>query len=232
MYRKHDSALNSQIARVYRSNFVGSTRRLRQLLGDPHLATLYRWTEGTSPRRQTLVRMCRLIIWGADEWPDDVRVLWNEKRISPTSEVRDPFVLSERIRFGFGGRRDTGALIRDSMTRMGIEHKSHLGRLMGLPDHARYKYIWRWYNGVRCTETFMVRVLALLLFDWRGYPVEDMWSIDWQAKNVEWRWDGLAGAPKPLPGNPFEWLALAPAKKGVRPRRSLRVAPYPVSMVA
>ena len=195
-------------------------------------SSTYYWAKGRPPRRRTLVRMCRLLIWGAAQWPDDVTVHWDEMRISPDGVMANPFQLSPSVTFAFGGDRDTGALTREAMQRLGIEQKTHLGRLLGVPHKMEYQYVYRWYAGARCTGGYMMRLLALLLMDWRGYPVSDMWSIDWHARTVEWSWDGLAGSPKPLPGNPFDWFALAPQLRRIPKRASLVVAPYPVSMVA
>lgn len=216
---------------MYRIHCIGSAVRLRRLM-DVTYSSTYFWAKGRPPRRRTLVKMCRLLIWGAAAWPEDVNVHWDEMRISPETSMPNPFQLSPTVSFAFGGDRDTGALIREAMQRLGIEQKAHLGRLLGTPPKLEYQYVYRWYAGQRCTGGYMMRLLALLLMDWRGYPVSDMWSIDWHEKTVEWSWDGLAGAPKPLPGNPFEWFALAPEIRRIPKRASVAVAPYPVSMVA
>ena len=226
------SVVDGQIVASFSRFYIGSPSRLAALMEVDYLS-VNRWTGGRRPTRLGVIRMCRLLMWGAAQWPDEARVEWAAMRVS-SPRLPDPFQLSESVRFAYGGQRDGGALIRDAMSRMGLDQATHLGRLLGVPDRWRYKYVWMWRSGMRrCGSRYLMRLLALLLWDWRGYPVTDIWAVNWAARTVEWSWDGHSGAPTPLPGNPFEWLASTGRRAGRGPaRRRLAVEPYPVSKVA
>ena len=176
-----------------------------------------------------VTRMCRLLMWEAYDWPHDALVDWQELRTGGGAPV-DPFRLSPSIRFGFGGPRDGGALIRDAAQRLGIEHRAHLGRLLGIKteDRSNYRHVMDWHNGKRrCSARYLLRLLGLLMWAWRGYPVADMWAVDWSARTIEWSWDGMPTVGPPLPGNPFDWLELAGRHRRPKRRRP-RAVPMPV----
>lgn len=177
-----------------------------------------------------VTRMCRLVLWKVDTWPDDAEIDWQETRTGGGALV-DPFRLSPSIRFGFGGPRDTGALIRDATEYLGIEHRAHLGRLLGVSQKHRrhYRAVMDWYNGRRrCSPRYLLRLLGLLLWARAGYPIDDIWSVDWSTRTVEWQWDGQPTVAAPLPGNPFEWLELAGRPRRRRQRRLRSTPPLPV----
>ena len=221
--------IDSQVLNIYVRHYMGSAARLSPLLDGVTRTTVGFWLRGQRPRSSTLVRMCRLLMWGAARWPDEATIEWAAMRMHPAG-MPDPFALSESVRFGYGGPRDRGALIRDSMARLGIEHKAHMGRLLGCPEKWTYQYVWNWMSGRRrVSPRYLARLLALLLWDWRGYPVNDMWTVHWAARVVEWSWDGASGAPTPLPGSPFEWMAIAGRRGRMPAYRRLAVDPKPVA---
>lgn len=203
------SVINQFIITTFIVRLMESTRGTARVLGVSE-RELYRWLRGEHhPTRTWLTRMCRLVLWGARDWPVEVSVHWEEMRVSHPDLVGDPFRLSRisNIRFGYGGERDGGALIRDTMKWLGLEHKTHLGRLLGLPHKERYRYIWAWSRGDRKAQgRYVIRLLALLLWQWRGYPVRDMWAVHWESQTVEWAWEGNSLAPLGIPECPFNWM--------------------------
>ena len=227
---KRSRPVEQQIVASYTRYYTGSTNRLARLV-ETHIDGALRWQSGYHrPNRYMVTRMCRLLMWGACNWPDEVSVQWEAMRVSPPG-TPDPFRLSETVRFGFGGPRDGGALIRSAMQRLGIERRAHMGRLLGTPPKLEGHYVMLWSNGTRkCSTRYLLRLLALLLWDWRGYPVSDMWSVDWASRTIEWSWDGQSGAPVPLPGNPFQWLELAGRRRRPQTKQGLAIEPMPVYM--
>ncbi len=230
------SSINRLVIDTFTARLMESRRGAARILGVSE-REVYRWLHGEHhPTRTWLTRMCRLVLWGARDWPSGVRVHWDEMRVSHPDLVGDPFRLgrSSNIRFGYGGERDGGALIRDAMEWLGLEHKTHLGRLLGLPEKERYRYIWAWSRGDRKAQgRYVIRLLALLIWQWRGYPVGDMWAVHWEAKQVEWAWEGKSLAPLGIPGCPFIWME----QQWQERRRPLKtwppdvfVEPRPVSM--
>ena len=223
------SELDRQIVAALTRHYIGSPARLMRLVDVQNRKTVTYWLSGASrPNRTALTRMCRLVMWGASRWPEEARVEWSAMRMWPPT-MPDPFKLSERVRFGYGGQRDGGALIRDAMARLGIEQTAHLGRQLELPDKMAYKYMYRWRNGLyKASSRYLIRLLALLLWDTVGFPVLDMWAVNWTSRTVEWSWDGHSGAPVPLQGNPFEWLAITGQRVSLPPLRRLHVEPLPI----
>lgn len=221
--------VETQVFAIYIRHYMGSAARLSPLL-DVTRPGMANWLRGEGrPRANTLVRMCRLLMWGGARWPDEARIEWTAMRVQPAG-MPDPFALSESVRFGYGGPRDRGALLRDSMARLGLDRKAHMGRLLGCPDKWTYQYVWNWMSGRRrVSPRYLVRLLALLLWDWRGYPVNDMWAVHWSARTVEWSWDGNSGAPTPLPGSPFDWMKSAGRPGRLPSYRRLAVDPKPVA---
>ena len=222
-------SIDGIITTAYCHGYMGTVARTARLL-ETHPEQVGAWKAGKKrPSRYSALRMCRLLMWGAATWPDEAGVHWKEMRVE---SIPDPFALSPHTRFGFGGPRDSGALIRDAMKRLGIDRRGHLGRLLGVPQTLEYRYVMTWANGVKRTgPRYLLRLLALLMWDWRGYPVSDMWSVDWAHRTIEWSWDGNSLAPKPLAGSPFEWMELI-RSPGRPPTRRLAVQPIPIYMVA
>lgn len=218
----HHRPLEGTIVTAFVRN-IGSAGRLRRLLEFGNNIPICTWMAGQRrPQPLSALRMCRLLMWGAFRWPDEYRVHWED--LSVSGGMANPFQLSQNVTFGFGGQRDRHAVIRDALDRLGIEHKTHFGRLMGVPKRWQYRYVQEWRSGARKPGThYLLRLLALLLWDWHGYPVSDMWKVHWESRTVEWSWDGHSTAPKPLPGNPFEWLAIE-GKLGQRSQRKRVVA--------
>ena len=225
------AAHEQQVVRAFARQYIGGTLHLCRLL-EARAITVMPWSAGRArPSRKMVTRMCRLLMWGAVDWPREARVHWTEMTVS--GGAPDFFTLYGGTRFSYGGKRDGGALIRDAMKWLGLEHKNHLGRLLGVPERKQYQTVMDWYNGRRgCSSRYLLRLLSLLLWSWLGYPVADMWAIDWELRAVEWAWDGKSLAPKPLPGSPFEWLALVGQPAERTRKRVSTVEPMPVSMWA
>lgn len=225
---------DNRIIPAFTRYYIGSVARLARLVEADYRKTA-RWGQGESrPRQVAATRMCRLLLWGAIDWPDKAAVHWEEMRISPAGVMdRNPFQLSPTIHFPFGSPKDTNALIRHVMEYLGLEVKTQFGQLLGIPHRYRYQYIWEWERGIRMPgPRYLVRMLGLMLMEWRGYPVEDMWQIDWDLGGVDWSFDKASLAAKPLLANPLDWLSRAGAPQKRRPSLALYRAPRPISMTA
>ena len=106
----------------------------------------------------------------------------------------------------------------------GIVHRSHMCRLLGLDPRRQYNTLYRWFHRLReLGPKYLLRLLLLLLWAGEGYELAAIWSIDWEARTVEWVRGAKPVGSRALPLNPFEMLVpggKVKTKTARKPRRT------------
>ena len=139
-------------------------------------------------------------------------------------ENRNPFQLSARILFPFGGLRDSGQQLRDLMDLNDIDRRAHMARLLGLSRLSGGPTLYRWFHRERqMGPSYILRLMILLLWARRGYRLADLWSVDWEDRTVEWQHGRRPPDCPVLPSNPFRLPVPAGGLAPARPWRRLRL---------
>ena len=187
-----------------------------------------RWESGkVRPGTRYLRRMVRLRLWADEGWPVDrlLSVDWLGMSMQWSDESdRNLFHLSAHTLFPFGSLRDGAQILRDTMQFHGIVHRSHMCRLLGLDPRRQYNTLYRWFHRLReLGPKYLLRLLLLLLWAGEGYELAAIWSIDWEARTVEWVRGAKPVGSRALPLNPFEMLVpggKVKTKTARKPRRT------------
>ena len=192
---------------------IKTKKRYMLLLGlDPKrygYGDVRRWESGrVRPGTWYLRRMIRLRLWVDEGWPVDrlQSVDWPGMSMQWSDESDlNLFHLSAHTVFPYGGRRDGAQILRDTMQFHGIEHRSHMCRLLGLDPNRQYDRMYRWLQRQREMGPMnQLRLLLLLLWAGSGYELASIWSVDWEARTVEWVKGAKPVGSRALPVNPFE----------------------------
>ena len=221
-----------------------SNAQAAAVLGGVHRSAVWRWRNRKGrPDTTALRRMIRLSLWQAKGWHaawfrsvawKDLSVEFVEGRELPNPfSLSPPTSTSSGVTFPFGSLRDCGAILRDLEKRSGVESRSHLIGLLGMPHRTRaYDHVRHWMHGQWAIgPQYLARVLVLVLWaanPWKFAALSDLWAVDWPGRSVEWtkrrqhEWesDGSYGTP-PSPFHPLLTFAQRPNGRG-GPRRRAR----------